>query len=147
DAIDGHPVSATNIKLGSTNVDVISIHGFIVPSTDKAVLTSLRQMQSKSLSQPDVSGTYAIQQLDAQGTVLQNHSFTPAPLHNHSSNVVLDVSEVVPFVAGAAKIQIVQVGDGRVLASQPISAHAPSISGVALQGAPNPVTGNVMLGW
>jgi hypothetical protein len=146
-AINGDSVAAANVKTVVTGADTLAVFGIIVPDTGKAAFTSLRQMQGVTLSQPDARGTYAIQLLDAQGGVLLDHPFTAAPLHSHSGDVVLDVGEVVSFVASAAQIRIVKTAGGQVLASQAISAHLPSVSGVVLQGAPSPVVGNVTLGW
>ncbi len=53
----------------------------------------------------------------------------------------------MPFLAGTRFVELSKVRDGVVLALQPVSANPPIISGVALAGAPNPVTGVVTLGW
>ena len=54
---------------------------------------------------------------------------------------------VVNFEPGTRMVQIVRNADNLVLGSQAVSANPPSVSNVALQGAPNPVTGVVTLGW
>ena len=60
---------------------------------------------------------------------------------------MLSFGQVVTFETGTAQVQIVEVSSGDVLATQEVSANAPTVSGVALQGAPSPVTGTVTLAW
>lgn len=53
----------------------------------------------------------------------------------------------MPFVPGARTIQIVNLADGKVLASKPVSATPPTIGNVALQNAPDPIAGVVTITW
>jgi len=146
-SINGEGPHLDNVTTAAASTDSLLVLGVIVSGAAKAAFTGLSRLPSTRLSSPDARGTYTIQLLNAQGGVLLDHPFTPAPLHSHSDDVVLDISEVVPFVAGATQVRIVQAAGGQVLTSQAISAHPPSVSGVALQGAPSPVVGNVTLGW
>jgi len=44
-------------------------------------------------------------------------------------------------------VRVVRASDGQTLATANVSANPPSVSNVALQSAPNPVSGTVTLGW
>jgi hypothetical protein len=50
-------------------------------------------------------------------------------------------------MAGTAEVQIVKGVDDQVLASESVSAHPPTVSNVAIQGAPQMVAGIVTLAW
>ena len=60
---------------------------------------------------------------------------------------LLTFNQVVAFVAGTSKVEIVKLSDNKVMTSVNVPAHSPSISNVALQSPPNPVSGTVTLGW
>ena len=53
--------------------------------------------------------------------------------------------QIVTFASGMRSVKVIRTSDGAALATKAISANAPVVSNVALQGAPNPVT--VTLGW
>jgi hypothetical protein len=93
-----------------------------------------------------VPGLYSIQLFDAGNTKLADYPFTPRPATSDAPNW-LHFTQVVTYVANTAQVRIVRLADSGVLATQTISAHAPTVSNVALAGAPNPVTGTVTLNW
>ncbi len=57
------------------------------------------------------------------------------------------INQIVNFVPGTRQVRILRLSDGATLATALISPNAPTVSNVALQGAPDPVTGTVTLTW
>ena len=91
-----------------------------------------------------VPGDYSLRLLDGDDNPLAEHAFTP---ELNDDTGTLGFGMVVDFEPGTRMVQIVRNADNLVLGSQAVSADPPSISNVALQGAPDPVTGVVTLGW
>ena len=54
---------------------------------------------------------------------------------------------VVNFVAGTRSLEIVEVASDEIRYSADVSANAPTVTNVALQSPPDPVTGTVTLAW
>ena len=111
---------------------------------DSAGIAMARRLSSVVNVPPLVAGGYAIRLLDASSAQLANYAFTPEQAADTTSQ---GFSQLVTFVPGTRTIQISRLSDGKVLTSQAVSPGIPSIGGVALQGAPNPVSGTVTLGW
>jgi hypothetical protein len=125
--------------------DLIYIAGLIDPSAATASLGLVNRMGEASEVPPLVAGPYAIRLLDASSAQLASYAFTPEEPHDGSE--LLSFSQIVDFKPGTRTIQIVRLNDNKVLASQSVSANPPVVSNVALEGAPNPVSGVVTLKW
>jgi hypothetical protein len=126
------------------NGDFLAISGVISPTANTAGIAFIRRM-SDAVNVPALTpGDYSIRLLDGSNHTLADYAFTP---QQENEAPTLSFGQVVDFVAGTRKVEIVKIADGSVLASQPVSANPPTISNVALQGAPNPVSGVVTLGW
>jgi hypothetical protein len=126
------------------NGNFLSLGGRVDPIANSASLSFIARLNSVSSVTSPIAGPYAIKLLNAGGTVLATYGFSPTALDD-SSGMAFD--GVYPFVTGARVVQIVRTADGALLMSRAISANAPLISAVALQGASTPVSGVVTLGW
>jgi hypothetical protein len=122
----------------------LAVTGAIHPAQNSASLSRFRRMESAAAQPPLVPGPYAIRQLAAGGATLASAAFTPAA---GAHDDALGFSQIVPLAAGARTVQVVRLRDNRVLASRAVSAGAPVVHDVALQGAPDPVAGAVTLTW
>jgi hypothetical protein len=136
--------SAEGRAMPAVSGDFLSIAGVINPTADTAAFSLLRRLNTVAFQPPIVPGGYLIRLLNAQSGVLADYAFTPNPADDGGG---LGFDQVVQFVAGTRTVQIVKQGGGQVLVSRAVSANPPSLSDVALQGAPNPVSGVVNLGW
>jgi hypothetical protein len=124
--------------------DFLIAAGVINPGSNVAGFSYLRRSDNV-VNVPDlVPGDYSLRLLDASDTVLADYAFTPLPDEDTGT---LGFSQVVDFVAGTRKVQVVKLDGDVVLATQAVSANPPTISDVALQGAPDPVDGVVTLAW
>jgi hypothetical protein len=125
--------------------DWLLVHGRIFSDTTQAALTFLQRQSSVANVPPLVPGPYTIQLLNEADNVLASYAFTP-----EASDETPDwflFNQVVTFAPGTAQVRLVRNADSAVLDTAEVSAHAPAVAGVALLGAPNPVTGTVTLGW
>ncbi|MBW7886260.1 MAG: hypothetical protein H3C34_27265, partial [Caldilineaceae bacterium] len=123
--------------------DFLAVTGVIKPD-GTAGFSFVRRLDSVVNVPPLVPGAYSIRLLDAGNNPLATYAFTPDEV-SHADG--LGFGQVVNFVAGTRTIQILRNSDSLVMGSTAVSANPPTVSNVALQGAPNPVTGVVTLGW
>ncbi len=142
-----HPSAASIAASQTAQVtgNFLSVFGTIYPNSSLAQIDILRHTSSVGQVPPITAGDYSIRLVGASGT-LADYAFTPADAQN-SNEPTLSFAQVVNFVAGTTEVQIVKLAGNQVLATHALSPHAPVISNVALQGAPNPVTGTVTLAW
>lgn len=137
--------TAPAAALAPQSGDWLSVSGTIFTGTDIASINRIRQIQTSATQPPLVAGGYAIQLFGATNNQLASYAFTADPLDGAPN--LLSFTQVVAFVAGTVKVEIVRLADNKVLTSVNVPAHNPVISNVALQGASNPVSGTVTLGW
>ena len=133
------------VTTAQSDGDWLSLFGVIASDGSTATFHRLRRLSrvvNLPLRQP---GAYSIQLLDVQNKVLADYPFTPTATDDGAG--WLGFGQVVPFVSGARQARIVKIAGGQVLASENISANAPTLSGVALQNVPNPVSGMATLTW
>lgn len=143
-----HPTNAPASEAGlapTLSGDWLSVQGTIISGTNTATINRIRRLNTVATLPPLEPDGYAIRLLNASNGQLANTSFTPDPLDGAPNLLVF--SQIVTFTVGTAKVQIVRTADNTVLTSFNVPAHSPTISNVALQGAPNPVTGTVTLTW
>ena len=76
---------------------------------------------------PIAPGGYAIRLSSASNTPLAEYAFTPGD----ADSGWMPFGQVVNFVAGTAKIELVRLSDNTVLASKNVSANPPVVSSVA----------------
>lgn len=88
---------------------------------------------------------YQMRFLDSTNSVIATHAVDADEEDGGGS--LLGFHVVVPFPLNTRTIQLVQAGNGAILASHLISANAPTISNVALVAPSNPVTGTQTLQW
>jgi hypothetical protein len=141
-----HPslASAEGRAMPAVSGDFLSIAGVINPDANTAAFSLVRRLNTVAFQPPIAPGGYLIRLLNASSGVLADYNFTPSTPDDGGG---LGFDQVVNFVAGTRTVQIVKQSGGQVLASKAVSANPPSLSNVALQGAPNPVSGIVTLGW
>lgn len=146
DYMIAHPslAAAAQDVVAQVSGDFLDIQGTIVAGSNNASIQRLRRVSSATIP-PLVPGPYAIRLFDAGGAQLASYAFTPEASDEIPS--LLHFDQVVNFVAGTRQVRIVRLSDGQTLATASISPNAPVVSNVALQGAPNPVTGTVTLSW
>jgi hypothetical protein len=125
--------------------DFLSLAGIIMPDTKAASLQVVRRLSAVASIPSRTPGQYSIRLLSRSGAVLASYPFTPEAVEDASE--LLSFYQVVNAVPGAAAVQIVRLADAAVLDSYPLSANPPTISGVTLVNAPNPVIGTVTLSW
>jgi hypothetical protein len=141
----GHPSLEAEMPANvAVNGDFLMAAGSIKSDGSAANFALLRRLSSVVNVPPITPGAYTLRLLDAGSNVLADYAFTPDTSDDAN---VLTFGQVVNFVAGTRTIQVIKTSGGQVLVSVPVSANAPTISNVALQGAPNPVSGVVTLGW
>lgn len=125
--------------------DLLSLSGVIDESSQSAGFAFVARLGEASSVPPLVAGPYAIRLLDAGNAELASYPFTPEESHIDES--LFDFDQIVTFKPGTRSIQIVRLSDSKVFGTHLVSANAPVVSNVALEGAPNPVSGVVTLKW
>ena len=139
------PAASDLIQSPSLAGDFLVVSGDIVTATNSADFAFIRRVSSvanKSVNNP--AGTYRIRLLGASDQVLANYTFVAEQTIDPAQ---LSFSQVVDFVPGTRKIQIIRMADAMVLKTKLVSTNAPVVSNVALPGASNPVSGLVTLTW
>jgi hypothetical protein len=126
--------------------DWVLVQGMIINGTNTASLQKLTRLSETAGIPALVPGAYSIRLTDNGGNTLADYPFTPTP-GDETTPDLMGISQIVTMTAGARQLRIVRLSDNLTLATQAISANAPAVSNVALQGAPNPVTGTVTLAW
>ncbi|HSM57493.1 MAG TPA: hypothetical protein VK879_15180 [Candidatus Sulfomarinibacteraceae bacterium] len=126
--------------------DLVSVLGIIVVDGDQAHIQHLRRTESVAMAPPLVPGPYAIRLLDGEGDTLADYPFTPQEAHD-SEGAFVSFGQVVDWAPGTAEIQIVRLGDGKVMASEMASANPPTMSDVQVTDADGPLTGEHTVTW
>jgi YVTN family beta-propeller protein len=132
--------------------DWLLVFGNITPDLATANFSTQRvdRIVSMPLRKP---GSHSIRLLGTGGVTLADYPFTPEVVEEGATTAAagspaLSFGHVVPFVAGTQMIQIVDASAGStVIGTKTVSANPPTISNVALEGAPNPTTGAVTVVW
>jgi hypothetical protein len=116
----------------------------INPDAATAGFSFIRRLSDVVNVPPLVPGEYSLRLLDVSDVQLASYSFTPL---DYGDVGLLSFGQVVNFMPGTRKIQLVRNAGNAVLATQLVSPNPPVVSNVALVGAPNPVNGVVTLDW
>jgi hypothetical protein len=125
--------------------DWLSVYGMIAPDGNSAAISYLRRLSGEAAIPLRVEGAYTLRLLDSGGATLADYPFSAE--ESADAEEWQNFGQIVPFVAGTRQIQIVANADNKVLASQSVSASAPTISDVALQSPSEPISGTVTLSW
>jgi hypothetical protein len=128
------------------------VFGTITPDLATPGYMQVRRVDRVVSVPARVPGNYSIRLIGAGGFTLADYPFTPEVVEDatttEESSPSFGFGHVVPFVAGTTEVQIVDNSSGsRVIGTKTISPNPPVVSNVALQGAPDPVTETVNLGW
>jgi hypothetical protein len=124
--------------------DWLAVSGVIDPVDNEAAFGLVQRLDNVINTPIITPGQYRLRLLDATNAQLSSQDFNSTLL---GEDPMESFALVVPFVSGARTLEISAVRTGDVLATHAISANPPVISNVALQGAPNPVSGDVTLNW
>lgn len=144
DIYDFDDGEAPVVRLPAGGGEVLRVYGVVYPNTQVAHFHYL-QLQDGGTSVPSIiPGDYAIRLLNAQSQVLAEYAFTPEGSDEASS--AYNFGQVVAFVPGAAKVQIVHLASNTVWAEEAISSNAPVVNNVSMN-ATQPVTGTATLTW
>lgn len=144
-----HPLNALQsnaLSSPSISGDWLAVYGHVISGANTADLTRVRHLSTVATIPPLVAGPYSIELFNASNTMLASYPFTPQP-PTDDQPTWLNFTQVVTYAVGTSEVRIVRLADSHTLATMSVPAHAPTISNVALQGAPNPVTGTVTLNW
>ncbi|MET8307042.1 FG-GAP-like repeat-containing protein [Micromonospora sp. NPDC005173] len=123
--------------------DLLTLSGTI----DDAGATLTGQRVARITQRPATTpGPYALRLLDAAGTTLVEHAFTPPAGTEHGATRTFD--EVVDFAPDTRRVTLVDTRTGRELAALAVSANRPAVS-LTGEAPPDPVpaTGPVTLRW
>ncbi len=142
----GHPSAPVqaDVRAAALSGDFLILAGEIDPAAPAGGFAFVRRVNSVTGLPAVRVGDYSMRLLDASDGVLV---MEPIITEQNDDLGRLGFGHVMNMAAGARKVQLIRTSDSLVLATQLISANPPQISNVALQGAPNPVTGVVTLGW
>jgi len=144
DYMIAHPSLPTGLEKTAVSGDFLAVAGAIHPNTEAASFSFVRRLDNVVEIPALTPGDYALRLVDAGNNVLASYAFTP---QLEPETGILGFSQVIDFVAGTRSLQIVNTANNQLLSTMAVSANAPVISNVALQGAPDPVDGVVTLGW
>jgi YVTN family beta-propeller protein len=128
--------------------DWLTVFGDITPAH---AANFIARRVDRNYSPPhSVSGSHRIRLTGAGGVTLAEYPFTPDEVADAeapgSNSAPQSFGQVVPFVAATQAIQIVEVTGSTVIGQKAVSPNAPVVSGVALQGSPDPA-GLVTIAW
>lgn len=124
--------------------DWLAVSGVIDSAENQAGFGLVQRLENVINTPIITPGAYRLRLLDISNNQLSSHDFSSDML---GEDPVESFEMVVPFVPGTRAIEVSAVRTGAVLASYQISANPPVVSNVALQGAPDPVSGEVTLNW
>ena len=125
--------------------DWLRVSGMILADDGEASISFLRRLSSVTDPPERRPGPYNIQLLNAAGASLATYAFT-AVKPTDGMPGALTFSEVVSFSPGTRRVRITDA-DGHELGSAAVSPNPPIVGNVALQGAPDPVSGIITLAW
>ena len=124
------------------NGDFLQVYGKIYSGS--ATIDQLWRTPVVNATTPITPGGYSIRLLDASNAQLADYPFAA---NNDDEAGYATFGQIVTFTTGTRSVKVMRTSDGATLATKAISANAPLVSNVALQGAPDPVTGTVTLSW
>ncbi|WP_287158338.1 BACON domain-containing carbohydrate-binding protein [Chloroflexus sp.] len=120
------------------------IAGNLRADGSQASILFVRRMSNPASVPPLNPGDYAIRLYDGNGVLLADHPFSGL---SQGEDDDLGIDQAVPYVNGTRQVRIVRRANEQTLAIWSLSANPPTVSNVALAGAPSPVTGTVTLNW
>jgi hypothetical protein len=121
--------------------DFLSVYGSIAPDGSAGIMNQVRRLTTVDNIPPIAPGGYAIRLSSALNTPLAQYAFTPGD----ADSGWMPFGQVVSFVAGTAKVELVRLSDNTVLAAKNVSANPPAVSSVAAPVAAG--TNQLTLSW
>jgi hypothetical protein len=130
-----------------TESEYLVVQGTVTPAVPAAMLGPIYHLTAPAVLASSAPGPFAIRLISAGGSVLATYPFTPRIDTEDPEDLSkpLLVMEQVPFVAGAARIQIVT--GNSVLAERAISAHAPMVTVTAPAGGETVDDAGLTVSW
>ncbi len=134
--------------------DRLLVNGSIDPATNVVELTTLWVVPDAAEIEPPIPGPYALVLRGADGDKLARYSFTPAEIHGGPllqpsgprDVELLSISEFVPYVAGATRVDIEGPGDV-VLKTVTAGAAPPTVTLLAPNGGETLTEDPVAVTW
>ncbi len=136
---------ARTVRRTAVPGDWLFVSGTLTPDEDAGGFVLIQRMASVTDASPPAGGSFTLQMRNAAGTVLASQSFAGEPIEEQPGTRSFNF--VMAFVAGTTELRIIDETAQRILATQRVTAHAPSVTNVQLQSATNPVDGIVPLTW
>jgi hypothetical protein len=124
--------------------DYLVLSGMIDPDVPSGSFTQVRSADAVRAPLPVQKSQYSVRLLNALDLELATELIDTV---ENDDLGILGFTHVMEFAKGARKAQLIRNADGRVLATQLISAASPVVSNVHLVDPPTPVTGVVTLDW
>ena len=127
-----HPVSPPSDLRSLNQTDRLLVAGSINPETHQVDLASLYVIPNAGDVETRVPGDYAIVLRGAGGGELARYPFTPDPMHigadpgGKPSVELLAISELVPYVAGTARVDV--EGPSGLLKSVLAGSNSPTVN-------------------
>ena len=137
-------VAPIRVSTPRVNGDWLTAFGMIDTNNTRGFFSHTRRVSSVAEVIPSRVGGYRLRLRDLQGNTLADYDLAPQDLGDGGG--MMGFAIVAQFIVGTRELQLIK-GTSQVIANRYVSSNPPTINNVALQGAPNPVSGFVTLGW
>ncbi len=125
--------------------DWLLVAGTLTPAAGEGGVTVVQRAAAVMDATPPSPGAFRLELRDATAAVLASHAFAATAIEEEPDTLAFDL--VVPFVPGTAELVVTDAASGATLATVAVSATAPQLDDVRLEGAPDPVDGVVTVAW
>jgi hypothetical protein len=126
--------------------DWLIVTGTLAPALRTGGFGVLRRVQAVADATPPAAGGFTLELRGANGILLASHGFSAYEIQDGASGQH-SFDLVVPFEPGTRELRAIDTATGQILAAAAVSAGSPTVSGVRLSGAPQPVEGTVTVTW
>jgi hypothetical protein len=123
--------------------DFLSLYGVVYG--EDVIVHSVARLDSVTEKSAGDAGAWRLRLLDEGGDELATYLFDAGDGDLSEEGQAFGVT--VDFAAGTRSYEIVEVASDEVRYSAEVSANAPTVTDVALENPPDPVTGTVTLNW
>ena len=135
-------IAAASVQAGE-QTDRLLVLGSIITATQTINLSPLFVLPNAGDTEPRTPGDYEIVLRGGDGGALARYPFTPDEM---SEGDALGISELAPFVAGTARVEILGPGGALLTSVQP-GANPPTVTVLAPNGGETLNGDEVVLSW